>query len=53
MHQKVTISLDMETIKRLEEASNSLHLSKSGFLRFLIWSYKVNKPQNEVEQFVR
>ena len=42
-----TFSLDEDTIKKLEQDSRSLHLGKSAFLRFLIWSYDSKGRSNQ------
>ena len=41
-----TFSLDEETVKKLEEESKSLHLGKSAFLRYLVWSYHRGRKRN-------
>jgi hypothetical protein len=42
--QLCTFSFDEKTKKILELEAEKLHLSRSGFLRFLIWNY--NKKSN-------
>lgn len=39
MSENRTFSLDEETIRKIERDAQSLHLGKSAFLRFLVWSY--------------
>lgn len=41
-----TFSFDEETVKKLEAESKILHLGKSAFLRYLIWSYHRGRKQN-------
>ncbi len=44
MTVRKTFSFDEETSKKIDELSKSVHLSRSGFLRLLIWNY--NKKSN-------
>ena len=43
---KKTFNLDDETIEKIAQDSQALHIGKSAFLRFLVWSYNRNKSDS-------